>query len=55
MHNYSDKIILKSLMSVIINEINQINEYLLLQINSALKCIDSNSYPYTEEIELLIS
>jgi hypothetical protein len=55
MHNYSEKIILKSLKPVTINELNQINEYLLLQINSALKCIDSNSYPNIEEMELLIS
>ena len=55
MHNYSKKIILKSLKPVTINELNQINKYLLLQIDSDLKCIDSNIYPYIEEIELLIS
>ena len=54
-YNCCKKIILKSLKLVTNNELIQINEYLLFYINSALKRIDSNSYPNIEEIELLIS
>jgi hypothetical protein len=54
-HNCCEKIILKSNKPVTIDELNNIHDYLVFQVNSALKCIDSNSYQNVTKIEILIS
>jgi hypothetical protein len=53
-HNCCEKIILKSNKPVTIDELNHIHDYLVFQINSALKCIDSENYRLVSEIELVI-
>lgn len=55
LHNCLEKISFKSNKPVTIDELNHIHDYLVFQINSALKCIDSNSYQNVTKIELLIS
>lgn len=49
-----EKITLKSLKHINIKELNQINEFLLFNLNSALMCIDNESYMEVGEIDLII-
>ena len=55
-NNYSsfEQITLKSLKPVSFKELNLIKDFLLFNINSALMCIDTNSYIEVVEIELVI-
>ena len=50
----SEKITLKSLKPINSKELLLIKEFLLFNINSALMCIDNNSYIEVVEIDLLI-
>ncbi len=50
----SEKIILKTIKPLSLNELVSIKDFLLFYINSALMCIDSKSYLEVYEIELLI-
>ena len=49
-----EKITLKSLKQINIKELNQINEFLLFNLNSALMCIDNESYMEVVDIDLII-
>jgi len=49
-----EKITLKSLKHINIKELNQINEFLLFNLNSALMCIDNESYMEVVDIDLII-
>ena len=53
-HTCSEKITLKSLRPIDMNELLLIKEFLLFNINSALLCIDSECYIEVEELELKI-
>ena len=53
-HNCSEKITLKSLKPIDMNELLLIKEFLLFNINTALICIDSKCYIEVEEIKLVI-
>jgi hypothetical protein len=50
----SEKITIKSLKPIHMNELLLIKEFLLFNINSALMCIDYSSYNEVSEIELII-
>ena len=50
----SEKISLKSNKPVSFNELLLIKEFLLFNINTALKCIDTEIYGEVDEIDLLI-
>jgi hypothetical protein len=50
----SEKIILKTIKPVSLNELVSIKDFLLFYINTALICIDSKSYLEVYEVELLI-
>jgi hypothetical protein len=50
----SEKITLKSLKPINMNELMSIKEFLLFNINSALMCIDNGSYLEVIDIELVI-
>jgi hypothetical protein len=50
----SEKITLKSLKPINMNELMSIKEFLLFNINSALMCIDNDSYLEVIDIELVI-
>jgi hypothetical protein len=54
LHNCSEKIILKSIKPVSLNKLLLIKEFLLFNINTALKCIDTEIYGEVDEIDLLI-
>jgi len=53
-HTCYEKIILKSLKPINIKELNQINKFLLFNLNSALMCIDNDNYMEVVEIDLII-
>lgn len=53
-HTCSEKITLKSLRSIDMNELLLIKEFLLFNINTALLCIDSQCYVEVDELELKI-
>ena len=50
----SEKIIVKTIKPVSLNELLLIKEFLLFNINTALKCIDTDIYGEVYEIDLLI-
>ncbi len=50
----SEKITIKSLKPIQMKELIQIKEFLLVNINSALMCIDCSSYNEVSEFELII-
>lgn len=50
----SEKITLKSLKPINVNELLLIREFLLLHINSALMCIDNTNYMEVIEVEIII-
>ena len=50
----SEKIILKTIKPVSLNELVSIKDFLLFNINTALKCIDTEIYGEVDEIDLLI-
>ena len=50
----SEKITIKSLKPIQMNELIQIKEFILFNINSALLCIDSINYKEVTDIEILI-
>ena len=50
----SEKITLKSLKPINMNELIQIKEFLLFYTNTALLCIDSEGYIEVEDLELKI-
>ena len=53
-HTYSEKITLKSLKPIEMNELIQIKEFLLFNLNTALLCIDSEGYIEVGDIKLAI-
>jgi hypothetical protein len=53
-HTYSEKITIKSLRSIDMNELLMIKEFLLFNINSILLCINSICYTEVVEINLVI-
>jgi hypothetical protein len=53
-HTCSEKITIKSSKPININELIIIKEFLLFNINSALMCIDNDSYIEVVDIELVI-
>jgi hypothetical protein len=53
-HTCLEKITLKSLKSIDMNELLLIKEFLLFNINTALICIDSKCYIEVGDIELII-
>ena len=53
-HVCSEKITLKSLRPIDMNELLSIKEFLLFYINTALLCINSEFYIEVEELELII-
>ena len=50
----SEKIIVKTIKPVSLNELLLIKEFLLFNINTALKCIGTEIYCEVDEIDLLI-
>jgi hypothetical protein len=48
------KIILKTQKPISLNELNLIPSFLLFNINSALMCIDNESYMEVVDIDLII-
>ena len=54
-HTCSEKISLKSLRPINMNELIHIKEFLLFFINSTLMCIDSENYMEVVDIELVIN
>ena len=50
----SERINLKSVKPVSMNELILIKEFILFNINSALLCIDSNSYMEVVEVDIII-
>jgi hypothetical protein len=50
----SEKIIIKSLKPIQMNELIQIKEFLLFNINSALLCIDTEFYIEVTDVEIII-
>ena len=50
----SEKIIVKTIKPVSLNELVSIKDFLLFYINTTLICIDSKSYLEVYEVELLI-
>lgn len=50
----SERIIIKSVKPVTMNELMLIKEFILFNINSALLCIDSNSYMEVVEVDIII-
>ena len=53
-HTCSEKITLKSLKPIQLNELIHIKEFLLFNINTALLCIDSECYIEVGDIKLVI-
>ena len=53
-HTCSEKITLKSLRPIDMNELLLIKEFLLFNINTALRCIDFECYMEVEDLELKI-
>ena len=53
-HTCSEKITLKSLRPIDMNELLLIKEFLLFNINTALICIDSECYMEVEALEIKI-
>ena len=53
-NEFSEKITLKSQKPTSLNELNLIKEFLLFNINSALICIENDSYMEVVEIELVL-
>jgi hypothetical protein len=54
-HTCSEKISLKSLRPINMNELIHIKEFLLFFINSTLMCINSENYMEVVDIELVIN
>jgi hypothetical protein len=54
LHTCSEKISLKSLRPINMNELIQIKAFMLFYINTALLCIDSEGYIEVEDLELKI-
>jgi hypothetical protein len=50
----SEKITIKSLKPIQMNELIQIKEFLLFNINSALLCIDTEFYIEVTDVEIII-
>ena len=55
LHTCSEKISLKSLRPINMNELIHIKEFLLFFINSTLMCINSENYMEVVDIELVIN
>jgi hypothetical protein len=53
-HTCSEKITLKSMRPIDLNELLLIKEFLLVNINIALMCIDSKCYIEVRDIQLVI-
>ena len=53
-NEFAEKITLKSQKPISLNELNLIKEFLLFNINSALICIENDSYMEVVEIELVL-
>jgi hypothetical protein len=53
-NEFDEKIILKSQKPISLNELNLIKDFLLFNLNSALMCIDTDSYIEVVDIELVI-
>ena len=53
-HTCSEKITLKSLRPIDMNELLLIKEFLLFNINTSLLCIDSECYLEVEDLEIKI-
>lgn len=53
-NSYAEKIIIKSSKPIQMDELISIKEFLLFNINTALLCIDSESYLDVCEIDLVI-
>lgn len=53
-HTCSEKIALKTNRPVSINELVSIKEFILLNINIALLCVDSNDYKEVSDVEIII-
>jgi hypothetical protein len=54
LHNCIEKITLKTIRPVSLNELISIKDFLLFNINSALMCIDYKSYFEVVDIEITI-
>ncbi len=54
LHTCSEKISLKSLRPINMNELIQIKAFMLFYINTALLCIDSEGYIEVEDLEFKI-
>ena len=50
----SERIIIKSVKPFTMNELMSIKEFILLNINSALLCIDSKGYMEVTDVEIII-
>ena len=53
-HTCSEKITLKTIKPVTLNELLSIKDFLLFYINTALMCIDSKSYMEVVNVEITI-
>jgi hypothetical protein len=54
LHTYSEKITLKTIKPVSLNELVSIKDFLLFYINTTLMCIDSKSYLEVVNVEITI-
>ena len=54
LHSCSEKITLKTIKPVSLNELASIKDFLLFYINTALMCIDSKSYLEVVNVEITI-
>jgi hypothetical protein len=54
LQSYSEKITLKTIKPVSLNELVSIKDFLLFYINTALMCIDSKSYLEVVNVEIII-
>jgi hypothetical protein len=54
LHTCSEKIILKTIKPVSLNELVSIKDFLLFYINTTLMCIDSKSYLEVVNVEITI-
>ena len=53
-HTCSERITLKSVKPVSMNELMSIKDFILFNINSALLCIDSKGYIEVTDVEIII-
>ena len=53
-NEFAEKITLKSQKPISLNELNLIKDFLLFNLNSALMCIDTDSYIEVVDIKLVI-